>query len=48
MTKTNWQDLTAVDVMRTNVLTVSESTPLSEVERLLSTTDVLKALADSA
>jgi len=35
MTKTSWQNLTAADVMRTNVLTVSESTPLSEVERLL-------------
>lgn len=35
MTKTNWKDLTAADVMRTDVLTVSESTPLSEVERLL-------------
>lgn len=35
MKKTSWQDLTAADVMRTDVLTVSESTPLSEVERLL-------------
>lgn len=35
MTKTSWQKLTAADVMRTDVLTVSESTPLSEVERLL-------------
>jgi CBS domain-containing protein len=35
MKKTSWQDLTATDVMRTDVLTVSESTPLSEVERLL-------------
>jgi len=35
MTKPSWQNLTAADVMRTDVLTVSESTPLSEVERLL-------------
>lgn len=35
MTRTSWQDLTAADVMRTNVLTVSKSTPISEVERLL-------------
>ncbi len=32
---TSWTELTAAHVMRTNVITVSESTPLSEVERLL-------------
>ena len=32
----NWASLTAQDIMQTTVLTVSTSTPLSEVERLLS------------
>ena len=32
----NWACLTAQDIMQTTVLTVSTSTPLSEVERLLS------------
>lgn len=40
MKKISWQKLTAADVMRTDVLTVSESTPLSEVERLLGETRV--------
>ena len=32
---TSWTRLTAANVMRTNIITVSESTPLSDVERLL-------------
>lgn len=32
----DWDDLTARDIMQTQVLTVSVDTPLSEVERLLS------------
>ncbi|MHC4076832.1 MAG: CBS domain-containing protein [Planctomycetota bacterium] len=35
MTSNHWNKLTAGDVMRTDILTVSEGTPLSEVERLL-------------
>jgi CBS domain-containing protein len=32
----NWVSLTALDIMKTTVLTVSTNTPLAEVERLLS------------
>lgn len=35
MAKTDWQSLCARDIMKTNLVTVATSTPLSEVEQLL-------------